>query len=313
MPYIDTQTQAGYRILLRSGELYDRVEQAKACLTACKVCPRHCRINRMKGELGTCLVGSKALVASAGPHHGEEFPIRGWYGSGTIFFAGCNLRCVYCQNFEISHTPNGQTFEAEALGNLMLELQEQGCHNINWVSPSHQVPQILEGLLFAAQRGLRLPIVYNTSAYDEMNMLRLLDGIVDIYMPDLKYADTVIGRRLSKVPDYPAVAQAAIKEMHRQVGDLNVDQEGIAVRGLLVRHLVLPDNLAGTAEVMQFLAETISPETYVNIMDQYHPASKATRHPQLNRPVHCHEVTEAIQLARAAGMRRIYSDFKANF
>jgi len=262
----------------------------------------------MKGELGTCLVGANALVASAAPHHGEEFPIRGWYGSGTIFFAGCNLRCVYCQNFEISHTPNGEELEPEALANIMLNLQEEGCHNINWVSPSHQVPQILEGLLIAAQRGLRLPIVYNTSAYDDVDTLRLLDGIVDIYMPDMKYADTVIGRRLSKVPDYPAIAQTAIKEMHRQVGDLELDQEGVAIRGLLVRHLVLPENLAGTAEVMQFLAREISRDTYVNIMDQYHPVGKATRHPQLNRLVTMEEVDTAVQLAKTAGLWRIHSE-----
>ena len=308
MPYIGTKRQASYRILLRSGELYDRVEQAKVRLTSCLVCPRHCNIDRVKDELGTCLVGAKALVASAAPHHGEEFPIRGWYGSGTIFFAGCNLRCMYCQNFEISHTPNGQELEPEDLAHIMLNLQEQGCHNINWVSPSHQIPQVLQGLLVAAQRGLRLPIVYNTSAYDDVDMLQLLKGIVDIYMPDLKYADTVIGRRLSKVPDYPAVAQAAIKEMHRQVGDLELDEEGLAIRGLLVRHLVLPDNLAGSGEVMQFLARGISRDTYVHIMDQYHPAGKADRHPQLNRPVHFREVMEAIHLAQASGLWRIHEE-----
>lgn len=308
MPYVGTKTQAGYRILLRTGELYDRVERAKTYLTACRVCPRHCAINRVKGELGTCLVGSQALVASAGPHHGEEFPIRGWYGSGTIFFAGCNLRCVYCQNFEISHLPNGEELEPEALAGMMLNLQEQGCHNINWVSPSHQVPQILEGLLVAAQRGLRLPIVYNTSAYDDVRMLRLLEGIVDIYMPDMKYADSVIGRRLSKIPDYPSATQVAIQEMHRQVGDLILDEEGLAVRGLLVRHLVLPHSLAGTREVMRFLAQEISRDTYVHIMDQYHPAGKATRHPQLNRPVTSMEVEEAIHLAQVNGLWRIHEE-----
>lgn len=308
MPYVGTKIQAGYRTLLRSGELYDRVDQAKARLKSCHVCPRHCGIDRVKGELGTCLVGANALVASAAPHHGEEFPIRGWYGSGTIFFAGCNLRCVYCQNFEISHKPNGEELGPEALADIMLNLQEEGCHNINWVSPSHQVPQILEGLLVAAQKGLRLPIVYNTSAYDDVDTLRLLDGIVDIYMPDMKYADTVIGARLSKVPVYPSIAQTAIKEMHRQVGDLELDEEGLAIRGLLVRHLVLPENLAGTAEVMQFLVGEISRDTYINIMDQYHPVDKATRHPQLNRPVTAAEVHTAIQLAKTAGLWRIHSE-----
>ncbi|MCP9453627.1 MAG: radical SAM protein [Nitrospira sp.] len=308
MPYLGTKIQAGYRSLLRSGILYERVALAKQMLASCRVCPRHCAVNRLAGELGTCLVGGKALVASAGPHFGEEFPIRGWYGSGTVFFAGCNLRCLYCQNAEISHRPNGQELESEELADLMLSLQEQGCHNVNLVSPSHQVPQILEGLLMAAQRGLRLPLVYNTSAYDDLDMLRLLDGIVDIYMPDMKYADSVVGRRLSKVPDYPAVAQAAIKEMHRQVGDLVLDDEGLAIRGLLVRHLVLPRNLAGTAEVMKFLADEISRDTYVHVMDQYHPAAKAFAHPVLCRPVHVDEVDHASRLAREAGLWRLHEE-----
>lgn len=308
MPYLGTKIQAGYRSLLRSGILYERVALAKQMLASCRVCPRHCAVNRLAGELGTCLVGGKALVASAGPHFGEEFPIRGWYGSGTVFFAGCNLRCLYCQNAEISHRPNGQELESEELADLMLGLQEQGCHNVNLVSPSHQVPQILEGLLMAAQRGLRLPLVYNTSAYDDLDMLRLLDGIVDIYMPDMKYADSVVGRRLSKVPDYPAVAQAAIKEMHRQVGDLVLDDEGLAIRGLLVRHLVLPGNLAGTAEVMKFLADEISRDTYVHVMDQYHPAAKAFAHPVLCRPVHVDEVDHASRLAREAGLWRLHEE-----
>ncbi|MCP9464796.1 MAG: radical SAM protein [Nitrospira sp.] len=308
MPYLGTKIQAGYRSLLRSGILYERVALAKQMLASCRVCPRHCAVNRLAGELGTCLVGGKALVASAGPHFGEEFPIRGWYGSGTVFFAGCNLRCFYCQNAEISHQPNGQELESEELADLMLSLQEQGCHNVNLVSPSHQVPQILEGLLMAAQRGLRLPLVYNTSAYDDLDMLRLLDGIVDIYMPDMKYADSVVGRRLSKVPDYPAVAQAAIKEMHRQVGDLVLDDEGLAIRGLLVRHLVLPGNLAGTAEVMKFLADEISRDTYVHVMDQYHPAAKAFAHSVLCRPVHVDEVDHASRLAREAGLWRLHEE-----
>ncbi|MCP9462074.1 MAG: radical SAM protein [Nitrospira sp.] len=308
MPYLGTKIHASYRALLRSGVLHERVEQAKQVLASCRVCPRHCDVNRQAGELGTCLVGDKALVADAGPHFGEEFPIRGWYGSGTIFFAGCNLRCLYCQNADISHQPNGQELAPEQLADLMLDLQEQGCHNVNLVSPSHQVPQILEGLLIAAQRGLRLPLVYNTSAYDDLDMLRLLDGVVDLYMPDLKYADAVIGRRLLKVPDYPEVAQAAIKEMHRQVGDLVLDDEGLAVRGLLVRHLVLPGNLAGTAEVMKFLAGEISRDTYVHVMDQYHPAAKAFSHPVLSRPVRANEVEQAIWQAQEAGLRRVHEE-----
>ncbi len=308
MAYVGTKRVASYRALLRSGEIYDRLDQARLALRSCRVCPRHCAVDRIGGELGTCLVGSKALVASANPHFGEEFPIRGWFGSGTIFFAGCNLRCLYCQNFDISHQPNGQELEPEELAGLMLDLQEQGCHNINFVSPSHQVPQMLEGILVAAQRGLRLPIVYNTSSYDDVDMLTLLDGVVDIYMPDFKYADTVIGRRLSKIPDYPAMAQAALKEMHRQVGDLELDDEGLAVRGVLVRHLVLPGGLAGTAEVMRFVADEVSRETYVNIMDQYHPAAKAYRHSLLDRPVMTNEVEEAKDLARICGLYRLHEE-----
>jgi len=308
MPHVGTKQVASYRMLLRNGELYDRVEQARQMLQSCRVCPRHCAIDRTAGELGTCLVGSKALVASANPHFGEEFPIRGWYGSGTIFFAGCNLRCVYCQNFDINHEPNGQELDPGKLAGLMLDLQEQGCHNINFVSPSHQVPQMLEGILVAAQRGLRLPIVYNTSSYDDVDILKLLDGVIDIYMPDFKYADTVIGRRLSKVPDYPARAQEALTEMHRQVGDLELDDEGLAVCGVLVRHLVLPGGLAGTEEVMRFLASDISRDTYVNIMDQYHPAAKADRHPILNRSVMFSEVDEARNLAHACGLSRLHEE-----
>ena len=308
MPYVGTKHVASYRALLRSGEFYDRVKRARSKLQSCRVCPRHCEVNRIAGRVGTCLVGSKALVASANPHFGEEFPIRGWMGSGTVFFAGCNLRCLYCQNFEINHEPNGQELEPDELANLMLDLQEQGCHNINFVSPSHQVPQMLEGILFAAQRGLRLPIVYNTSSYDDVEMLKLLDGVVDIYMPDFKYADTVIGRRLSKIPDYPVRAQAALKEMHRQVGDLVLDEEGLAIRGVLVRHLVLPGKLAGTGDVMSFLANEISKETYVNIMDQYHPAAKANRHSILSRPVRTSEVDEARTLAYVCGLYRLHEE-----
>lgn len=308
MPYVGTKQVAGYRSLLRSGELYHRVEQARGKLQSCRVCPRHCEVNRIAGELGTCLIGSKALVASANPHFGEEFPIRGLFGSGTIFFAGCNLRCLYCQNFDINHEPNGQELEPEELASLMLGLQEQGCHNINFVSPSHQVPQMLEGILVAGQRGLRLPIVYNTSSYDDVDMLKLLDGVVDIYMPDFKYADTVIGRRLSKIPDYPARAQAALKERHRQVGDLELDDEGLAVRGVLVQHLVLPGGLAGTEDVTRFLATEISRETYVNMMDQYHPAAKADRHPILNRLVTSREVDDARNLAHTCGLYRIHEE-----
>jgi putative pyruvate formate lyase activating enzyme len=276
---------ASYRELLETGQLAERVAQVRERLRRCHVCPRHCAIDRLEGDLGVCLVGAKPFVSSHGPHFGEEAPLRGWKGSGTIFFASCNLRCVYCQNYEISQLREGREVSVKELADMMLGLQAQGCHNINLVTPSHQVPQILEGLLLAAQKGLRIPLVYNTSSYDDLETLRLLAGIVDIYLPDFKYADAESGLKYSKVPGYPDIAKAAIKEMHRQTGDLVIDERGLAVRGILVRHLVLPGGLAGTGEIMQFLANVISKNTYVNIMDQYRPCWKSLHYPPLNRGI----------------------------
>jgi putative pyruvate formate lyase activating enzyme len=247
----------------------------------------------------------RARVASFGPHHGEEDPLRGHRGSGTIFFAWCNLRCQYCQNHDISQSPVGRPVDSEELAAIMLELQQAGCHNINFVSPSHVVAEILEALEIAAQHGLTIPLVYNSGGFDSPEALNLLDGVIDIYMPDMKYSDRYIARRYSKIGNYPEVNRAAVKEMHRQVGDLVVDAHGIAKRGLLVRHLILPNNLAGTSEIIRFLAEEISVDTYLNLMDQYRPAYKIYNDPQLNRPLRPEEYQQALEQAHSAGLRRL--------
>lgn len=297
--------EAAYLRLLRSGELRERVAEAYEHLSICDVCAWHCKVDRRAGSVGVCRTGERAKVSSYGPHLGEEDPLRGWRGSGTIFFSRCNLKCQFCQNHDISQTDAGYEVEPEQLASIMLELQVQGCHNINLVSPSHVVPQIMAAVLIAAEAGLRLPLVYNTGGYDSMAMLQLLDGVVDIYMPDMKYADAEIARRYSKIPDYPQVNQAAVREMHRQVGDLCINSMGLAVRGLLVRHLVLPGNLAGTDQIVRFLATEISPHTYLNLMDQYRPAYKAHHFPELNRRISRPEYDEAVRLARQAGLTRL--------
>lgn len=294
-----------YLSLLRSGELAKRVAEAYEHLTSCDLCAWECRKNRRQGELGICRTGERARVSSFGPHFGEEDPLRGWRGSGTIFFARCNLHCQYCQNYDISQDDVGEEVEPEDLAAMMLKLQRMGCHNVNLVSPSHVVAPILAAVAIAAQAGLRIPLVYNTGGYDSLTALRLLDGIVDIYMPDMKYADATIAQRYSKAKDYPAVNQAAVREMHRQVGDLQLDEHGIAQRGILVRHLVLPGGLAGTAEIVRFLANEISPNTYLNLMDQYRPAYRTNLYPELARPIRSEEYQEAIRLAKEAGLHRL--------
>jgi putative pyruvate formate lyase activating enzyme len=297
--------EAAYLTLLRRGELAPRVAEAYRRLEACDICARACGVNRRRGELGACHTGERARVSSYGPHHGEENPLRGWRGSGTIFFSRCNLHCRYCQNHEISQADDGEGVEPAELALVMLRLQAAGCHNINLVSPSHVVPQILAAVLVAAEAGLHLPLVYNTGGYDALPTLKLLDGVIDIYMPDMKYADAAAGLRFSRVPGYPEVNRAAVREMHRQVGDLRIEANGLAVRGLLVRHLVLPGGLAGTAEIARFLAREISPSTYVNVMDQYHPAYRAEETPELNRRVTRAETQAALEMARAAGLFRL--------
>ena len=297
--------EPAYLDLLPSGELRERVRGAYQRLEDCDLCPRHCRVNRRRGVLGACHTGELARVSSYHRHFGEERPLVGFGGSGTIFIAWCNLSCVYCQNYELSQLGQGDEVEAEDLATMMLQLQSVGCHNINFVSPSHVVPQILAGVLIAAQAGLRLPLVYNTGGYDSLETLALLDGVFDIYMPDMKYADEATGRRLSGVKEYPAINRAAVAEMHRQVGDLHLDERGVALRGLLVRHLVLPGQLAGTAETVRWLATEVSTDTYVNIMAQYRPCYRAAAFPPLERPLGRAEHAEALRLAREAGLHRL--------
>jgi putative pyruvate formate lyase activating enzyme len=295
-----------YARLAESGELARRVELAWRHLEDCDLCARYCHVNRRAGVAGAvCRTGERARVASWGPHHGEEDCLRGWGGSGTIFFSWCNLRCVFCQNWDISQRPAGREMEPAEIADMMLELQADGCHNINLVSPSHVVAQIIAAVDIAARKGLRLPLVYNTGGYDSYEALQLLDGIVDIYMPDMKYGDSALARKYSKVRDYVAANQQAVKEMHRQVGDLVLDERGIARRGLLVRHLVLPDNIAGTDAVLEFLAEEVSPDTYVNLMDQYRPCYRADEYPELGRGITRAEYEAALASARRHGITRL--------
>ncbi|MBI4326604.1 MAG: radical SAM protein [Chloroflexi bacterium] len=299
-----------YLSLAASGELKRRADAAVRALAHCRVCPRDCQVDRLHDRAGTCRIGRWARVASYFPHIGEEDCLRGWRGSGTIFFSGCNLRCVFCQNWDISHGCEGQAVSPERLAAMMLELQELGCHNINWVTPEHVVPQALEALALAAENGLRLPIVYNTSAHDSLDSLRWLDGVVDIYMPDFKIWDSVTAARLLQARHYPETARQAIREMHRQVGDLTVDQHGLAHRGLLIRHLVMPNGLAGTREIAAWLARDISAATYINVMAQYHPAGQAARSPaaaryaDIARGITADEFRAAMADARAAGLQR---------
>ncbi len=295
-----------YLELLQGGELARRVDRAYRHLEDCDLCARYCHVDRRQTTQGAvCRTGERAVVHSFGPHHGEEDPLRGHRGSGTIFFSGCNLRCVFCQNWEISHKGMGHEVESETLAGMMLALQAQDCHNINLVSPSHVVAQIVAAVVIAAQRGLRVPLVYNTGGYDSPEALTLLDGIIDIYMPDMKYGNAAIARRYSRVRDYVRVNQAAVKEMHRQVGDLVLDEHGIARRGLLLRHLVLPGNLAGTEQVLAFVAREISTDTYLNLMGQYYPCYRADEYPPLNHPVTAAEYGRARAVAEHYGLHRL--------
>jgi len=294
-----------YLDLYHSGGLAKRVQTATALLEHCYVCPRHCGVNRLAGETGKCRTAARAMVSNHGPHFGEESSLVGKHGSGTIFFTNCNLSCISCQNYSISQLGDGVVISGEALASMMLSLQARGCHNINLVSPTHVVPQILQALEIAVGLGLRLPLVYNSGGYDSLETLKVLDGIIDIYMPDMKYSDEQIARELSGIENYPSVNQVALKEMHRQVGDLQVDKDGIATRGLLVRHLVLPNGLAGTAKITHFLAREISPDTYLNVMAQYHPCYKAHQVPRLARPLARQEFLEAVELAHKAGLSRL--------
>ncbi len=302
---------AAYLELYRSGKLAERVEAARALLQACQVCPRHCGANRLAGETGKCHTAQRAVVSSCGPHFGEEAPLVGRHGSGTIFFTNCNLKCVFCQNYSISQLGDGVEVSEEDLARMMVGLQARGCHNINLVSPTHVVPQILGALEIAIGLGLMLPLVYNSGGYDSVETLRILDGIVDIYMPDMKYSDDKVAEELSGVENYPLLNRAATKEMHRQVGDLQIGEDGIAIRGLLIRHLVLPHGLAGTEETMHFIAEEIGQNSYLNIMGQYHPCHKAFQVPQLARPLSQEELLEAIEFAHKSGLNRLDKAYRA--
>lgn len=294
-----------YKNLLEQGIYQNKVREAYEHLQKCDLCGWKCGVDRTAGKFGVCKTAVNAVVSSFAPHHGEEYPLRGKYGSGTIFFSSCNLRCQYCQNYEISQYRQGIEVTPHELAQMMLSLQKQGCHNINLVSPSHVIYPIIAAIGIAAEEGLIIPIVYNTGGYDSLEGLSLMDGIVDIYMPDMNYASQTIARKYSKIPNYPAINQLAVKEMHRQVGDLIMDEQGIAIRGLLIRHLVLPNNLAGSEKIIRFIAQEISTNTYLNIMGQYYPTYLARQYPPLNRRVTYNEVQTVIEMARVAGLTRL--------
>jgi putative pyruvate formate lyase activating enzyme len=303
--------EPAYRRAVIAADLADRAARARASLEACRVCPRECEPDRQAGETGLCETARYARVTSAFPHRGEERCLVGTAGSGTVFFSRCNLQCVFCQNADISQETSGEVMDGSGIAALMLKLQSCGCHNINFVSPSHVVPQILEAVSAAVPRGLNVPLVYNSNAYDSVDTLRLLDGIVDIYMPDFKFWSADRAARYCLAEDYPDRARAAIQEMHRQVGDLCTDRNGVATRGLLIRHLVMPGMPEESEAILGWIAEHISPDTYVNIMAQYHPAHRVGRTEEgepafreLDRSVRWDEVDHAYEAARRAGLWR---------
>lgn len=292
-----------YIEIYKSGELEKRVQKAMEYLKKCIICPRGCKINRYEDEKGECKVGRFAIVSSFGPHYGEEEPLVGRYGSGTVFFSGCNLHCIFCQNYEISQLIEGKEVDPFTLAEIFLEVQRMGCHNLNLVSPTHVVPQILESLLIAIPKGLRIPIVYNSGGYDSLLILKLLDGIVDIYMPDIKYSDSGIAQKYSDIKNYFEVSKKVLREMHRQVGDLIIEN-GVAKRGLLIRHLVLPNRLAGSFKVLDFIANEISINSFINIMDQYRPCYKAYSFKELSRRITREEYEEVVEYAKKLGFKR---------
>lgn len=289
----------------REGLLNAKISSAQGLLESCTVCPRNCHVNRKDGETGFCRAGFLPKVSSSSPHFGEEQPLVGFHGSGTIFLTHCNLGCLFCQNYSISHLDEGEEISFEQLSRMMVALQSLGCHNINFVSPTHYVPQILKALPTAIEHGLSIPLVYNTGGYDSVETLKLLEGIFDIYMPDFKYGTEEVAEEYSEARDYPHVAKRAIQEMFRQVGDLVLDDRGIALRGLLIRHLVLPSGLAGTQEVMRFLSKDISKDTYVNIMAQYHPCGDIPPGSPLYRRISKLEYVQAVEIAKKEGITRL--------
>lgn len=298
--------QTGGAQLYQSGILAERLEHAFETLSDCSLCPRNCRVNRLEGETGRCGTADKAVIASYSPHFGEEQPLVGSHGSGTIFLSGCSLGCCFCQNYDISHHPSaGHRIDADSFAAIMLDLQSRGCHNINFVTPSHVVPQILAALIPAYENGLRLPLVYNSSGYDSLSTLELLDGLIDIYMPDLKFWENETGRKYADAPDYPEISRAAVREMHRQVGDLQIDQDGIARQGLLIRHLLMPGGLEETKAILEFIARHISTDTYVNVMDQYRPCGTADSFAELRSTISHEHYSEALDYARKIGLERL--------
>ena len=299
----ETEPTPAY-LQLTDNQLAERAAALRELMRACRLCPRACGVDRLGGELGACRTGERPVVSSYGPHFGEERPLVGRRGSGTVFLTHCNLRCIFCQNYDISQLGDGRVTTAERVAEMMLELQQRGCHNINWVSPTHQVCALVEATVIARSRGLRVPIVYNCGGYESVETLELLDGIVDIYMPDAKYGDNEVGRVLSGVPEYWDRCREALAEMHRQAGDLRADSQGIATRGLLVRHLVLPEDMAKTTVVMEYLA-SLSRDTYVNVMAQYRPSYRARELAPISRAVTADEFRSAVQAALDAGLHRL--------
>jgi putative pyruvate formate lyase activating enzyme len=298
--------EPAYRRLERSGELARRASDLYSIYRSCRLCPRQCGVDRTRNEKGFCSSTSRAKVFSSHPHFGEEAPLVGRGGSGTIFFSNCNLLCVFCQNWQINHRGDGSYISDDGIGRLMLDLQSGGCHNINLVTPTHILPNIVAGLRYAIARGLRVPLVYNCGGYEPVEIVRMLDGIVDIYLPDFKYTAGAMAEKYSSgARDYPERAAAAVEEMHRQVGELTVDENGIALRGLIIRHLVMPDNIAGTDRFVQFVAGRLTRSTYVNIMAQYHPEYKARSIPEIARRITPAEYRQAIRWAKEAGLSRL--------
>ena len=279
----------------------DKIKEAYRLLESCRLCPRKCGVNRLKGEVGFCKAGLQPMVSSFHAHFGEEPPISGFRGSGTIFFTHCSLRCIFCQNYPISQSGEGREVTIEELSNMMLRLEVQGCHNINFVTPSHFLPQILESVFLAKEKGLKLPLVYNCGGYESLEALKILDGVIDIYMPDMKYSDDEVSKKYSSAKDYFEISKKAIKEMHRQAGDLKVEK-GVARKGLLIRHLVLPDGLAGSEKIFDFIVKELSPGTYVNIMAQYYPCHLAHKFPELKRRITHAEYIGTLKLAKKKGL-----------
>jgi putative pyruvate formate lyase activating enzyme len=294
----------GYIELYKTGELKKRIKALNEILKECKLCPRECGVNRLEGETGVCKGGAELMVSSVSPHFAEEPPLVGFHGSGTIFLTHCNLRCVFCQNYDISHLGKGHITTSSGMANDMLRLQKMGCHNINFVTPTHYVPQIVASLPEAIDSGLNVPLVFNSGGYESLEVIRLLQGIIDIYMPDVKYSDGRVAKKYSNSPDYPDIIKKVLLGMYRQVGDLKTNQDGIAERGLLIRHLVMPGGMAGTEALMEFVATDISKDSYVNIMAQYRPMYRADEFPELNRKITIQEYQEAIAIATKAGLHR---------